>query len=159
MKNNRLILLVLSFFAVFTLSLMAPLQARAWGRFEGGYHPGFDHHFHQDPVIVHNVYVNRGHGGCVGCGVGFAAVAGFVAGAVIANEVAHPEPQTVIVENPPPQTVIVQGPAYGTQYAMLPGGCVNMNVNGATYYRCNQFWYQPFMGGNGVYYTLIPAPM
>jgi hypothetical protein len=130
-------------------AVSVPLQnAQAWGRFNGGIHPGYDPHFRRDPVIVHREYVNGGHG-CIGCGVGAAAVVGLIAGAAIA---------TAVVAQPT-QTVVVQGPPYGTQVGALPRGCNNMNVNGVTYYRCGPYWYQPYMGGNGVYYTLIPPPM
>jgi hypothetical protein len=140
-----------TFSAFMTVLIASPWQAAyAWGRFEGGYHP-----YRRSPVIVHNTYV-RGGGGCVGCGA--AAVVGLVGGALVgAAIVANSQPRTVIVEQP--QTVVVAQPAYGTQVAMLPPGCGNMNINGATYYRCNNYWYQPYMGGNGVYYTMVPPPM
>lgn len=144
------------------LACLMPLQvAQAWGRFEGGIHPAYDRHFHRDPVVVHREFVQGGHG-CVGCGVGAAAVVGLVAGAAVGAAIvaANEQPRTVVVEQaPPPTTVVVQGPAYGTQVAMLPPGCAMMNINGGTFYRCDQYWYQPYMGGNGVYYTLIPPPM
>src|ERR1700722_17145359 len=144
-------------FLMVLASLIMPLQyAAAWGRFEGGFHPAHDVRFHRDPVIVHNTYVRGGGGGCVGCGVGAAAVAGLVGGVIVGAAIASAN-QPVVVEQP--QTVVVQAPpppAYGTQVAALPPGCGAMNVNGVTYYRCNQYWYQPYMGGNGVYYTLIP---
>jgi hypothetical protein len=33
-----------------------------------------------------------------------------------------------------------------------------MNVNGASYFQCGPAWYQPYVGGNGVYYVAVPAP-
>jgi hypothetical protein len=33
-----------------------------------------------------------------------------------------------------------------------------MNVNGQQLYQCGPTWYQPFFGGNGVYYTVVQAP-
>ena len=152
---------------LFVVACMMPLQyASAWGRFEGGIHPIHNPVFHRDPVVIHRTYVTHGHGGCIGCGVAGAAVVGLIGGAIIGAAIAGNEPPTreVIVEQAPtpPTTIIVTGPPqplYGQQVAILPGGCNVMNVNGVTYYRCNQYWYQPYMGGNGVYYTLIPPPM
>jgi hypothetical protein len=97
------------------------------------------------------VYVNHDRGGCVGCGIGIAAVAGLAAGVIVGSAI---RPSA-----PPPTEVVVQGPPpYGTEYAALPGGCQSMVVNGVNYYQCGPTWYQPFMGGNGVYYSVVPTP-
>jgi hypothetical protein len=134
-------------------SILSANQAGAWGRFPGGAHPAYGGAWaHRDPVVVHNTYVNRGGGGCVGCGIGVAAVAGLVGGAIIGAAIAGNEPP------PQPTTVIVQGPPMGSQVAVLPPGCASMNINGGQYYQCGPYWYQPFFGGNGVYYTLVPTP-
>lgn len=142
------------------LCLVLPVQSVfAWGRFEGGVHPRYEPHYRRDPVVVHDVYVHRRVGGCVGCGVGAAAVAGLVTGAIVGAAIAaNSQPTTIVEEAPPPQPVMVAQPPYGAQIAALPPGCAQMNVNGVTYYQCQQYWYQPYMGGNGVYYTLVPAP-
>lgn len=115
-------------------------NAHAWGRFPGGHHPDYNPHF------VHG-------GGCIGCGVGAAAVAGLVGGAIVGAVIAGsaaPPPTTVVVANP--------GPPPGTQVAILPPGCASMAVNGAQLYQCGPVWYQPFFGANGVYYTVVPGP-
>jgi hypothetical protein len=33
-----------------------------------------------------------------------------------------------------------------------------MAVNGGNFYQCGPVWYQPYFGGNGVYYTVVPNP-
>jgi hypothetical protein len=146
-------------FSLLTIMSMPLQNAHAWGRFDGGYHPDYNRHFHHDPVVIHREYIeHRGRGGCIGCGA--AAVVGLLGGAIIGASIAANQPaETVVVEQAPPPQVIVEAPPYGSQYPNLPYGCSNMNINGATYYRCNQQWFQPYMGGNGVYYTLVPPPM
>jgi hypothetical protein len=141
-----------SIFLMMTASLLSVQNAGAWGRFDGGHAPP-----RRDPVIVHNVYVHHDDhhyagGGCVGCGVGLAAVAGLAAGVIVGSALSA---QPVA---PPPQTVIVEAPPVGTEYAGLPPGCQSMVVNGANYYQCGPTWYQPFVGGNGVYYSVVPMP-
>jgi hypothetical protein len=135
-------------------SLLTANQAGAWGRFEGGHHPTYGGNWaHRNPVVVHNTYVNHGGGGCVGCGIGALAVAGLVGGAIVGAAIAGNQP-------PPPQqqTIIVQGAPMGSQVSVLPPGCNSMNINGGQYYQCGPYWYQPFFGGNGVYYTMVPTP-
>jgi hypothetical protein len=138
-----------------------PIQnAGAWGQFKGGHHPDYNPHFvRHDPVVVHNTYVRGGGGGCIGCGVGAAAVAGLLGGAILGATLAGggAAPPPMVVEQPPPQ-VILQAPPPGTPVAVLPPGCASMNVNGANYFQCGQTWYQPYVGGNGVYYVAIPTP-
>jgi hypothetical protein len=144
-------------------SLLTANQASAWGRFDGGHHPAYGGAWaHRNPVVVHNTYVGRGGGGCVGCGIAGAAVAGLVGGAILGAAIAGagsppPPPPTVVYENAP-QQVVVQAPPMGAQVAVLPPGCNSMNINGGQYYQCGAYWYQPFFGGNGVYYTMVPTP-
>jgi hypothetical protein len=142
------------------LGAFSPIQsAMAWGRFDGGHHPAYGGGWaHQPPVVVHNNYIEHRGGGCVGCGIGVAAVAGLIGGAVIGAAIAgNSQPQTVVVQQPQ-QVYVQQGPPIGMQVAGLPAGCGTMNVNGQQLYQCGPTWYQPFFGGNGVYYTVVPAP-
>jgi hypothetical protein len=150
-------------------SLLSANQASAWGRFDGGHHPVYGGGWaHRSPVVVHNTYVNRGGGGCVGCGIGGLAVAGLVGGAILGAAIVGansppPPPPTVIYQQSEPMyqqsaPVVVQGPAVGQQVSILPPGCNSMNINGGQYYQCGAYWYQPFFGGNGVYYTMVPTP-
>jgi hypothetical protein len=44
------------------------------------------------------------------------------------------------------------------QVAALPPGCASMMINNTQYYQCGPTWYQPFFGGNGVYYQIVPTP-
>ena len=142
------------------IATFSPVQnAGAWGRYDGGHHPAYGGGWaHQPPVVVHRTYVEHRGGGCVGCGIGVAAVAGLIGGAVIGAAIAGNQPQPVIVQQP--QTIVVQqqGMPIGMQVAGLPPGCGNMNINGQQLYQCGPTWYQPFFGGNGVYYTVVPAP-
>jgi hypothetical protein len=149
-----------------SLSLMiatfSPVQnASAWGRFDGGHHPAYGGGWaHQPPVVVHRTYVDHRGGGCVGCGIGVAAVAGLIGGAVIGAAIAGSPPpeRTMVVEQAPQPVYVQQGMPIGTQVAGLPPGCGSMNVNGQQLYQCGPTWYQPFFGGNGVYYTVVPQP-
>ncbi len=142
-----------------TLVASAP-NAFAWGDFEGGHHPQRGGNWARPrPEEVHRSYVDHGRGGgCVGCGVGIAAVAGLLGGAVlgaaIAGSSAPPPPDLP----PPPPTMVVEGLAPGMEVTALPPGCRAMNVNGVNYYECGPTWYQPYFGGNGVYYTVVNAP-
>jgi hypothetical protein len=91
------------------LGAFSPIQsAMAWGRFDGGHHPAYGGGWaHQPPVVVHNNYIEHRGGGCVGCGIGVAAVAGLIGGAVIGAAIAgNSQPQTVVVQQP--QQVYVQ---------------------------------------------------
>jgi hypothetical protein len=151
----------------------APLEnARAWGRFNGGDHPDYGKRYVRErPVVVQRNYVNHGAPtGCAGCGIGVAAVAGLVGGVILGAAIAGnqpPPPQQVVMEQAPPQpqVIVVQAPQpmpqglpLGAEIANLPPGCANMNVNGTTLYQCGPTWFQPFFGGNGVYYLAVAAP-
>jgi hypothetical protein len=48
----------------------------------------------------------------------------------------------------------------GAIYATLPSGCSasTIPVVDTTYYVCDDTWFQPSYGANGVYYTVVPAP-
>jgi hypothetical protein len=170
MKNFK----ILSVLAVSALTLFPAQNVWAWGQFDGGHHPDHNPHLvRRDPVIVHRTYVAGGGGGCVGCGVAAAAVAGLVGGAIIGSaiaggagapppttivEQAPPPPQVIVEQAPPPPQVLMQAYPPGTAVAGLPLGCASMNVNGVNYFQCGPTWYQPFMGGNGVYYVVVPTP-
>lgn len=159
--NNRTFLTsCLAAFSLLILSLAPGQFARAWGNFDGGHHPAYGGQWaHHDPVVIHNTYVSRGGGGCIGCGAGAVAVAGLVGGAIIgAAIVSNAQPRTVVVQQAPTTVVVQGGYPPGTEMAALPGGCASMNVNGVNYYQCGPTWFQPFFGGNGVYYTVVPAP-
>jgi hypothetical protein len=184
------------------LMVVLPVHAaNAWGRHPGGVHPSYGGRWARpSPVVIHKTYVTRSYvrgGGCVGCGIGAAAVAGLVGGAIlgaaIAGSAAPPAP--VVVQQPPtvvyqqPPTVVYQQPqvvqappppdAYqappavppdyvppqppapapsqpGVEVSTLPAGCQSTNINEVTYYICGSTWYQPYFGGNGAYYVVVP---
>lgn len=150
-------------------SFLTPLhRARAWGRYEGGHHPAYGGNWARaNPVVVHRAYVNRALvpvASCIGCGIGAAAVAGLLGGAVIVTTARPRHTVTPIIVTTPVSTVVPVAtpvmitPAIGSQVAALPSDCNAMNVNGAQYYQCGLTWYQPFFGANGVYYTIVPTP-
>ncbi len=83
--------------------------------------------------------------------VGAAAVgvaAGAVAGAATANAYHYSAPSTTVVVQPPPQPA---PPAVGTVVTTLPSGCTTSGNR----YQCGGLWYQPYFGGNGVYYQVV----
>jgi hypothetical protein len=109
----------------------------AWG---GAYHGG---------AYYHPAYTG---GGCWGCvnpagAAAVAGVAGLAAGAAIGS-----------AENAWSTPVAYAAPALGSTVLALPGGCSSVFANGSRYYNCGSAYYQPQFGGNGVYYTVVPAP-
>jgi hypothetical protein len=74
-----------------------------------------------------------------------AAAVGVAAGVVVGSAVAASQPQTVVVQAPPAP------PAVGTVVSTLPSGCVSTG----TRYQCGPIFYQPYFGGNGVYYQVV----
>jgi hypothetical protein len=81
--------------------------------------------------------------GAVAVGV----AAGAVAGAAVASAA---QPQTVVVQPPPAGAP----PPVGGYVTTLPPGCTESGGR----YLCGSVWYQPYFGGNGVYYQAIPPP-
>ena len=79
--------------------------------------------------------------GAVAVGV----AAGAVAGAAVASA---SRPQTVVVQPPPPPPP----PPVGGYVTTLPPGCAESGGR----YLCGSVWYQPYFGGNGVYYQVVP---
>ncbi len=81
--------------------------------------------------------------------VGAAAVgvaAGAVAGAAVAStSTYYAPPPTTVVTTPPP------APAVGAVVTTLPSGCLSTGGR----YQCGSVWYQPYFGGNGVYYQVV----
>ena len=86
--------------------------------------------------------------------VGAAAVgvaAGAVAGAAASSAYNYtaPPPSTVVVQQAP--AAPPAPPAVGTVVTTLPSGCVTSGNR----YQCGSVWYQPYFGGNGVYYQVV----
>ena len=46
----------------------------------------------------------------------------------------------------------------GAYYNALPPACTKIITNGATYYTCNGYYYQPVYQGNSVQYMVVPQP-
>ncbi len=83
--------------------------------------------------------------------VAVGVTAGAVAGSV-ARSSAYPYPSSssTVVVTPPPAA---PAPPAG-MVTTLPPGCVSSGGK----YQCGSVWYQPYFGGNGVYYQAIPPP-
>jgi len=86
-----------------------------------------------------------------GPGLFGAAAVGVAAGAVAGAAVASSRPTTVVV---PPPAAPSPPAAVGTVVTTLPSGCVAADGR----YQCGSVWYQPYFGGSGVYYQVIPPP-
>jgi hypothetical protein len=89
----------------------------------------------------------------VGVGPRFvgAAAVGVAAGVVVGSAVAaSSQPQTVVVQ-PPPAAAVPAPPAVGSVVTVLPSGCASVGGR----YQCGSVWYQPYFGGNGVYYQVV----
>jgi hypothetical protein len=50
-------------------------------------------------------------------------------------------------------------PAIGAIYYSVPYGAQPMTIRGQQYYFLGGAYYQPFFGGNGVYYQVVPQPI
>jgi hypothetical protein len=92
--------------------------------------------------------------------VGAAAVgvaAGAVAGAAVASSSSYYYPSTTVVTPAPAPAPAPAAPApaappaVGTVVTTLPSGCTESGGR----YQCGSLWYQPYFGGNGVYYTVV----
>lgn len=128
-----------------------------------------------------------GYHGCAypttySCSTGGAFAAGMVTGAVVGAAVASaakpPPPAPVYVYPAPgvyvaPPPVVITTPTttttttttvvqtslpIGSTTTVLPPGFVSLNVNGTEYYQKGPTWYQMKVGGNGVYFVVVPAP-
>ncbi len=105
----------------------------------GAWHTGAYGDYYHQPAVV-NSYA----GGCWNCGNGGwgyagAAAAGALAGAAVG--------------------AVATAAAIGATYGYLPAGCAYSPFGGAAYYNCGGYWVRPAYGANGVYYTVVPAPM
>ncbi len=81
--------------------------------------------------------------GAAAVGVAAGAVAGSAAAASTAPHT------TTVVTTPPPAPATV-----GSVVTTLPSGCVSTGGR----YQCGSVWYQPYFGGNGVYYQVVAPP-
>jgi hypothetical protein len=94
---------------------------------------------------------------CGNCGGWGAAAAGAVVGAAVAsahNQAANANAYSAGYAAGSSNAQY----AMGAIYATLPSGCSNASVGGTTYYLCNNSWFKPSFGANGVYYRVVPTP-
>jgi hypothetical protein len=124
-----------------------------YGSYSGAYHP---------PATVNNYYGT----GCWNCGgwsnvndygAGLATglAAGTMVGAAAASSAAAAGYAAGAAAAPPPPAPYVAG----TIYAALPTGCLYEPTAGKAYYLCNNTWFSPYYGANGLYYRVVANPM
>jgi len=113
--------------ALVAVATMAPVTAGAWVAVRVGV----------APRLV----------GAAAVGVAAGAVAG--AAASSAYNYTAPPPSTVVVQQAP--AAPPAPPAVGTVVTTLPSGCTTSGNR----YQCGSVWYQPYFGGNGVYYQVV----
>ena len=75
---------------------------------------------------------------------------------VIEREVVREVP--VVVEPPPPPPKPREPYVVGKSYASLPGGCMKMIQDGASYYLCSGEWYQQVGSGSAATYKAVAQP-
>ena len=89
----------------------------------------------------------RAVGARIARGVAVGVTAGAVAGAVARPYYSSYSSTTVVT--PPPAAPAPT--AVGTVVTTLPSGCASVSGR----YQCGSVWYQPYFGGNGVYYQIV----
>ena len=94
---------------------------------------------------------------------GFGGRGGFIGGGVwvVEREVpVYVEREVIreVVVEPPPPPKPREPHVIGKSYASLPGGCMKMIDQGASYYGCSGEWYLETGGGSGVRYKAVKAP-
>jgi hypothetical protein len=70
-----------------------------------------------------------------------------------------PPPTTVVVTSPPaaPPPVTEKLPVNTTMWT-LPGGCLEMSVNGQALFQCGPNYLKAFPSDKGTYYGVVPPP-
>ena len=97
-------------------------------------------------------------GVCTGTAVA-AGATGLAAGAAVGSAVARAnQPAYVAGARPPVVAAAVPSVRIGTVYPTLPYGAQPLTIAGQQYYNLAGTYYQPYFGGNGVYYQVVPAP-
>ena len=128
----------------------------------GAYHPYYGAHYpaYHPPTTV-NVY-GSSCSGCGGWSTAGAAAAGLAVGAVAGAAIASANTNAAASNaySAGYAAGSTANPTYtmGAIYATVPTGCAQPTVHGQTYYLCNNTWFQPSYGANGVYYRVVPAP-
>lgn len=104
----------------------------------------------------HGGGMHRGHGKFGGHG--FIAFPAYV----VEREVVHVIEREVVVEEPAAPAEPPPPPAephvIGKSYASLPGGCMKLIEEGASYYYCSGEWYRQEGAGGGARYRAVAHP-
>lgn len=74
---------------------------------------------------------------------------------IVEREVVREVPVPVPAEPPPPPR---KPYAIGERYASLPGGCMKLIDQGASYYHCSGEWYRQVGSGSSMQYMAVKAP-
>lgn len=84
---------------------------------------------------------------------------GFPGVFVVEREVVHVIEREVVHEDPPPPPEPPPPPrepyVIGKSYASLPGPCMKMIEEGASYYLCSGDWYRQIGSGSAVQYKAV----
>ena len=143
-----------------------------------GAYGGTAYHSGSSTAVYHNTYygvhypayhppttVNVYGSSCYSCGgwstAGAAAAGlavGAVAGAAIASANTNAAASNAYSAGYAAGSTANPTYAMGAIYATVPAGCAQPTVQGMTYYLCDNTWFQPTYGANGVYYRVVPAP-
>jgi hypothetical protein len=118
-----------------------------------GYHPPVPAYGYHPPAYYNNGYSS---GQVAAAGVAGLAVGAMAGSAAAKNSV--PPPTTVVVEQPAPAPTASASLPLGTTLNGLPDGCIGNTFNGIQYYQCGGNWFKTFLGSNGAYYQVVPAP-
>jgi len=144
--------------------------------YHGAYYGGTAHYhgtaYHGGYYGFHGYSYNTSSSCSNGTAFAIGAATGAVVGAAVAS--AHTpstvyvapapgvyvQPAPVAVVEPYAEPAVVVHPALtiGSTVTVLPAGFKSLNVNGAQYYQSGPTWYQMKVGGNGVYFVVVPAP-
>lgn len=75
---------------------------------------------------------------------------------IVEREVVREVP--VVVEPPPPPPPPREPYVIGKSYASLPGGCMKMIQDAASYYLCSGEWYRQVGSGSGARFKAVAQP-
>ena len=75
---------------------------------------------------------------------------------IIQREVVREVP--VVVQPPPPPPPPRKPYKIGASYSTLPGGCMKMIEDGASFYLCSGEWYRQVGSGSAPTYKAVEAP-
>ena len=108
----------------------------------GAWHTGAYGAYYHQPAVVNTYAAGCWSCGDAGWGYAGAAAAGAAVGAAATAAAVAASTWSV-----------------GATFAVLPAGCVYHRLILRAFYQCPAGWLKPAYGANGLYYTVVPAPM